>query len=324
MKLTQLRYLVEIVKHQHNISNVAKHLFTSQAGISKQILMLEAELNTPLFVRNGKHLSGLTQEGAKVYAESLLILDKVRSIKDIASDAYNDAGLLTIATTHTQARYILPTVVRRFISSNPKVQFSMQQGNPKNVVHLLKQGEVDLAIATESLTEFEQIVSMPCYQWGRSVITRRDHPLAQIEKLSLNDIIKYPIITYVLGFTGRYKIDEVFRKNKITPNIVLTAVDADVIKTYVRMDLGIGIIAKMAYMSEIDKDLVALDVEHIFGISTTQIAIRKNNYIRSYIYRFIEMFAPHLSENRVKQAVACKSSKERESLFKDFDIPKYD
>jgi len=324
MKINQLRYLVEIVQQQHNISNAAKHLHTSQAGISKQILLLESELNMPLFVRKGKHLVELTQEGKQIYIEALIILDKVHSIKDIASDAHNQLGLLTIATTHTQARYILPAVVNRFISEYPDIQFSMQQENPKNVAQLLKQGVVDLAIATESLTGFEQILSMPCYQWSRCVIVKKNHPLAKCKKIQLDDIVQFPIITYVLGFTGRYKIDEVFANNQLEPNIVFTAVDADVIKTYVRLGLGIGIIAKMAYLQEIDDDLVALDVEHIFGISTTQIAIRKNKYIRSYIYRFIEMFVPHLTEEIVSRAMACSDKKERDILFGEFSIPKYD
>jgi len=324
MKINQLRYLVEIVRQQHNISNAAKHLYTSQAGISKQILLLESELNMPLFVRKGKHLVELTQEGWQVYSEALIILDKVQSIKDIASDAHNQEGLLTIATTHTQARYILPAIVNRFISEYPDIQFSMQQENPINVAQLLKQGDVDLAIATESLTGFEQILSMPCYQWSRCIIVKKNHPLAKYKKIQLDDIVQYPIITYVLGFTGRHKIDEVFANNRLDPNIVFTAVDADVIKTYVRLRLGIGIIAKMAYLHEIDDDLVALDVEHIFGTSITQIAIRKNKYIRSYIYRFIEMFVPHLTEEIVNRAMACSDTTERGSMFGEFSIPKYD
>ena len=324
MKINQLRYLIEIVRQHHNISNAAKHLYTSQAGISKQILLLESELNMPLFVRKGKHLVELTQEGKQVYSEALMIMDKVQSIKDIASDAHNEEGLLTIATTHTQARYMLPATVNRFISEYPKIQFSMQQENPKNVAQLLKQGGVDLAIATESLTGFEQILSMPCYKWSRCVIVNKNHPLAKCKKIQLDDIVQYPIITYVLGFTGRYKIDEVFANNALDPNIVLTAVDADVIKTYVRLGLGIGIIAKMAYLQEIDNDLVALDVEHIFGVSTTQIALRKNKYIRSYIYRFIEMFVPHLSEEIVNRAMACGDNKDRDAMFGKFSIPKYD
>ncbi len=324
MKINQLRYLVEIVRQQHNISNAAKHLYTSQAGISKQILLLESELNMPLFVRKGKHLVELTQEGKQVYSEALIILDKVQSIKDIASDAHNQEGLLTIATTHTQARYILPATVNRFISEYPNIQFSMQQENPKNVAQLLKQGDVDLAIATESLTGFEQILSMPCYQWCRCVIVKKSHPLAKCKKIQLDDIVQFPIITYVVGFTGRHKIDEVFAGNQLSPNIVFTAVDADVIKTYVRLGLGIGIIAKMAYLQEIDNDLVALDVEHIFGISTTQVAIRKNKYIRSYVYRYIEMFVPHFTEKIVNRAMACTDAKERDVMFEEFSIPKYD
>ncbi len=323
MKLIQLRYFVEIVKYQCNISNAARHIFTSQAGVSKQILLLEEELNVPLFVRRGKNLVELTREGRQVYQEAIHILDKVQSIKNIALDASDQDGLLTIATTHTQARYILPPIVNRFISNNPNIQFSMQQGNPKNVAQLLKQGDVDLAIATESLASDDHILSMPCYRWGRCIIVKKDHPLARNKSLRLTDIVKYPIITYVFGFTGRYKIDEVFMENNLSPNIVLTAVDADVIKTYVRLGLGIGIIAKMAYLPEIDQDLVAIDAEKIFGISTTRIALSKNKYIRKYIYQFIEMFSPHLTEDMVKRAMQCVSRADRDKMFADFKIPKF-
>ena len=323
MKLIQLRYFVEIVKYQCNISSAAKHIFTSQAGMSKQILLLEEELNVPLFIRKGKHLVELTREGKRVYQEAINILDKVQSIKNIALDVSSQEGLLTIATTHTQARYILPPIVNRFILNNPNIQFSMQQGNPKNVALLLKQGDVDLAIATESLVSDDQILSMPCYRWGRCIIVKKNHPLANKKSLQLIDIVKYPIITYVFGFTGRYKIDEVFLKNNLSPDIVLTAVDADVIKTYVRLGLGIGIIAKMAYLPEIDQDLVAIDVENIFGISTTQIALSKNKYIRQYIFQFIEMFSPHLKEDVVKKAMKCVNRVERDKLFADFNIPKF-
>ncbi len=323
MKLIQLRYFVEIVKYQCNISNAAKHIFTSQAGVSKQILLLEEELNVPLFVRRGKNLVELTREGKQVYQEAINILDKVQSIKNIALDVNDQEGLLTIATTHTQARYILPPIVNRFISNNPNIQFSMQQGNPKNVAQLLKQGDVDLAIATESLVSDDQILSMPCYRWGRCIIVKKDHPLVNSMPLQLADIVKYPIITYVLGFTGRYKIDEVFLKNDLSPNIVLTAVDADVIKTYVRLGLGIGIIAKMAYLPEIDQDLIAIDAENLFGISATQIALSKNKYIRKYIYQFIKMFSPHLTKDVVKGAMQCVNRVERDRLFADFKIPKF-
>lgn len=322
MKLIQLKYFVEVVKHQCNISNAARHIFTSQAGVSKQILLLEEELNVPLFFRKGKHLVELTVEGKQVYREAMNLLDKVQSIKNIALDVNNQEGLLTIATTHTQARYVLPPIVNRFIAENSNIQFSMQQGNPKNVALLLKQGDVDLAIATESLSSDDQILAMPCYRWGRCIIVKKGHSLANCQALQLSDIVKYPIITYVYGFTGRYKIDEVFAERKLSPNIVLTAVDADVIKTYVRLGLGIGIVAKMAYLPEIDCDLVAIDVENIFGVSTTQIALSKNKYIRKYIYRFIEMFSPHLSEEVVKRAMSCATTAERNGLFADFSIPK--
>ena len=218
---------------------------------------------------------------------------------------------------------MLPVIVERFLSLYPEINLNIQQGTPVQVAALLEQGHVDIAIATEVLASRETLIAMPCYQWSRSIITKKDHPLTQNNPLELEDIVQYPIITYVKGFTARYRQDEIFNKHQLQPNIVLTAVDADVIKTYVRLGLGIGIIADMAFSAEQDKDLVALNVEHLFGISTSQIAIKKDRYIKPYVYPFIEMFAPHLTQSLIREAIACVDLEAGRQLFAKVSIPMY-
>lgn len=323
MKLHQLRYAVEIAKHGHNISKAANVLCTSQSGISKQIRMLEDELGITLFVRKGRNLIGLTPAGKEVVKHASMALEKVNDIKQVA-DQYNSRqgqGTLTIATTHTQARYVLPFVVERFVKAFHSINLNLQQGTPVDVAGLVAGGEADLAIATEALEGREELLTLPCYQWARSIIVPENHPLSRLKKLNLEDIIDFPLITYALGFTGRHQVDEAFAAKSLKPNIVLTAVDADVIKTYVRLGIGIGIIANMAFNERLDNGLLALDASHLFGISTTLIGIKRDKYIRSYIYNFIEMFAPHLTEEVVKEAEECRSVKERKQLFSTFSIP---
>jgi LysR family cys regulon transcriptional activator len=323
MKLQQFRYFVEIQKQHLNISDAASVLCTSQSGISKQIRLLEEELGVKLFVRNGRKLTAVTVAGEKVLMLAKEVLNKVDDIKQVVEEFTDKQKSIAIATTHTQARYVLPVIVERFLSLYPDINLNIQQGTPEQVSTLLEQGDVDIAIATEVLESREGLVSMPCYQWSRSVITKKDHVLTQKKALELEDIVKYPIITYVQGFTARYRQDEIFNKHHLQPNIVLSAVDADVIKTYVRLGLGIGIIADMAFNSEQDKDLVALNVEHLFGVSTSQIAIKNGKYIKPYVYPFIEMFAPHLKQELIRQAINCVSLEARKRLFSTVSIPMY-
>ena len=323
MKFQQLRYLVEIEKQGINISSAASVLCTSQSGISKQISLLENELGVALFERNGRKLTSITPAGKKVLNLAKEVLSKVDDIKLTAEEYTDKQKSITIATTHTQARYVLPVIVERFLSLHQEINLNLQQGTPEQVAELLEQGDVDIAIATEVLAGREALVALPCYQWSRSVIVKTDHALAQKRMLELTDIVEYPVITYVQGFTGRYKQDEIFNKYQLKPNIVLTAVDADVIKTYVRLGLGIGIIADMAFNAEQDSDLIALNVEHLFGISTSQIAVKKNRYIKPYVYPFIEMFAPHLTQSLIREAIACVDIEARQELFATVSIPMY-
>jgi len=323
MKFQQLRYLVEIESQALNISRAATVLCTSQSGISKQISLLEAELGVDLFERNSRKLTALTPAGKQVLVLAKEVLNKVDDIKQTADEFTDKQESISIAATHTQARYVLPLIVEQFLSKYPNINLNLQQGTPEQVAALLENNEADIAIATEVLASRDALVALPCYKWSRSVIVKKDHLLAKKLTLTLEDIVQYPVITYVQGFTGRYKQDEIFKQHQLQPNIVLTAVDADVIKTYVRLGLGVGIIADMAYRPEQDKDLHVINVKHLFGISTSQIAIKKNRYIKPYVYPFIEMFAPHLTQEFIKQVAGCMSLEDRQAIMEGLDIPMY-
>ncbi len=322
MKLQQLRYIWEVSQHGLNVSATAESLLTSQPGISKQMRLLEEELGVPIFARNGKHLTSATPAGEEILRVAGEILDRVNQIRGIA-DEYCDPkkGVLSIATTHTQARYALPSIVETFIQQYPQVTLTIHQGTPNQISDLAAKGVADIAIATEALELYDNLVVLPCYRWNRCVLVRRDHPLAETKKISLEQIAVFPIVTYVFGFTGRSRLDEAFDSAGLEPRVVLTAVDADVIKTYVRSGLGIGIIAKMAYDQEADKDLVALDAGHLFGESLTHIGIRRDKFLRGYMYDFMELFAPHLSQKLINRAMNLKNKQDVARLFEDYEIP---
>jgi len=324
MKLQQLRYIWEVAHHDLNVSATAQSLFTSQPGISKQIRLLEDELGVEVFSRSGKHLTRVTPAGEVILKTAGEILRKVESIKQVAQEFSNERkGSLSIATTHTQARYALPSVIGQFIGQYPEVSLHMHQGTPMQISEMAADGTVDFAIATEALELFSDLIMMPCYRWNRCIVVPRDHPLASVSKLTLEDVALHPIVTYVFGFTGRSKLDEAFINRGLAPRVVFTAADADVIKTYVRLGLGIGIIAKMAVNEEKDSDLVTLDASHLFEESTTKIGFRRGTFLRGYMYNFIETFAPHLTPEIVDQAYACTSRAELEDLFQTLDLPSY-
>ena len=287
-----------------NMSAAADALYTSQPGVSKQIRLLEDELGVDLFTRSGKHLTGLTTIGAAVLNRAEAILREVRNIHRHAAE-YRDQqhGQLAIATTHTQARYALPAVICRFRQHYPNVVLQIHQGSPTQIAQMAVSGLVDFAIATEALELFEDLVMMPCYRWNRAVIIPTDHPLATTTALTLEAIAEHPLITYVFGFTGRSQLDEAFKAAGLHPRVVLTATDADVIKTYVRTGLGVGIIARMAYDPMMDQDLVKQDADHLFAESITQIGFRRGLYLREFMYDFISMFAPHLTKAHVEQCL---------------------
>ncbi len=324
MKLQQLRYIWEVAHHDLNVSATAQSLYTSQPGISKQIRLLEDELGVEIFSRSGKHLTRITPAGEAILQTTGEILRKVESIKQVAQEFSNDKkGSLSLATTHTQARYVLPRIIQNFIENYPEVSLHMHQGTPMQISEMAADGTVDFAIATEAMELFSDLIMMPCYKWNRAIVVPKNHPLCQVSELTLEEVAKHPIVTYVFGFTGRSKLDEAFMERGLVPRIVFTAADADVIKTYVRMGLGIGIIAKMAHNEEIDSDLVALDASKLFKPSITKIGFRRGTFIRGFMYEFIESFAPHLSRNLVEEAYSCTSKLELDELFQDIQLPVY-
>jgi LysR family cys regulon transcriptional activator len=324
MKLQQLRYIWEVAHHDLNVSATAQSLYTSQPGISKQIRLLEDELGVEVFTRSGKHLTRITPAGEVILKTAGEILRKVESIKQVAQEFSNERkGSLSIATTHTQARYALPPVISDFIRQYPDVSLHMHQGTPMQISEMAADGTVDFAIATEAMELFSDLMMMPCYRWNRCVVVPKNHPLAQLSHLSLEEVAKHPIVTYVFGFTGRSKLDEAFINRGLAPKVVFTAADADVIKTYVRLGLGVGIIAKMAYDENFDSDLVALDAGHLFESSVTKIGFRRGTFLRGFMYEFIEQFAPHLTREVVGEALTRTSRMDLEELFSSIDLPTY-
>ena len=304
MKLRQLQYVTEVVKNGMNVTAAADKLFTSQPGVSSQIKRLEEELGVIIFERSGKHINGLTPEGQMLVERFEVILNEADNVKRIADDfSHPDSGLLSIATTHTQARYVLPPVITEFRKRYPKVQLQINQGTPEQIASLTDSGKADIGIATEALELFENLILLPCYRWNRCLIVPKGHDLVKEAQLSLSAIAKHPIITYTFGVADRSVINRAFLKEKLDLNVVLMAADAEVIKTYVRSGLGIGICARMAYDKNQDHDLAVLDAGNLFDSSVTSLAIRKNAVLREYVYEFIQLFASHLKRKVVDDAL---------------------
>jgi LysR family cys regulon transcriptional activator len=297
MKLQQLRYLVEVAKQGLNVSEAAEKLHTSQPGISKQIRLLEDELGIQVFIRNGKRVVSVSEPGKEVLKIAERILREAQNLKRVGDEfARESEGALTIATTHTQARYALPNVIAEFVRRHPKVRLSLKQGSPTQICEMVVSGEADLAVATEGIELYKELAMLPCYEWNRSAVVPEGHPLLSLDhKLTLEDICQHPIVTYDFAFAGRSKINKAFANAGLSPNVVLTAIDTDVIKTYVSLGLGVGIIASMAFEPARDIGLRAIDASHLFEPSTTKIGLRKDAYLRGFAYTFIELFAPHLT-----------------------------
>jgi len=304
MNFQQLRIIRETVRHNYNLTEVGQALFTSQSGVSKHIKDLEDELGIELFVRKGKKFLGLTDPGKELLTIVERMLLDAKNIKQLAEQfSKSDHGQLTVATTHTQARYALPQVVTLFKQAFPKVHLALYQGSPSEIAKMVFEGQADIGIATELLGTVPDLVSLPYYTWHHTVVVPKGHPLEGKGKISLEDLAEYPIVTYHEGFTGRQTIDAVFAKANLTPDIVMSALDADVIKTYVELGLGIGIIASMAYQEERDINLTLLDSAHLFENNVTRIAIRKGHYLRGFAYKFIQLCSEELSEAKVKSAL---------------------
>ena len=304
MKLQQLRYLVEVARRGLNVSEAAEALYTSQPGVSKQIKLLEDELGVIVFERSGKRLTGVTEPGREVLAIAERILRDADNIKRVGEEyAGGDSGSLVIATTHTQARYALPAVVKRFVDRHPNVRLSLHQGSPTQIAEWTLNGEADIAIATEGLDQYPQLLMLPCYQWEHCVIAPDGHPILAERALSLAALARWPLITYDPAFSGRSRINKAFERADLSPNVVLAAIDADVIKTYVNLGLGLGIIARMAFDPARDAGLQAIPAGQLFGSNTTRIGLRRGTHIRRYEYDFIELFAPQLTRKAVDMAM---------------------
>ena len=301
MNFQQLRIIRETVRQNFNLTEVAEVLFTSQPGVSKHIKDLEDELGVELFNRKGKRLTGLTEPGKELIGIVERLLLDAQNIKQLADQfTQKDEGQLVVATTHTQARYVLPRVVKQFKEAFPKVHLVLHQGSPEEIVSLLQTGQADIGIATESLEGADQIVTFPYYQWHHAVIVPEGHPLATQESLTLDLIAEHPIITYHEGFTGRSQIDQAFSDAGLSPDVIMSALDADVIKAYVELGLGVGIVASMAYSDVRDQGLALLDTEHLFRRNTTVIGVRRGHYLRGFAYRFMALCSPTLDELSVK------------------------
>lgn len=304
MNFQQLRIIRETVRRNFNLTEVANHLFTSQSGVSKHIKDLEDELGVELYVRKGKRLTGLTEPGKEMLQIVERMLLDANNIKRLAEHySQQDTGKLTIATTHTQARYVLPEVITQFKQRYPKVHLKLHQGSPDEIVKMMIEGEADIGIATEALGNIPELVSFAYYHWQHALVVPNGHYLTQLDKLTLSDIAEFPIVTYHEGFTGRATIDRAFLNENIDADIVMSALDADVIKSYVELGLGVGIVAAMAYDAERDVRLTLLDTTHLFDENITKIAVRKGHYMRQFAYDFIQLCAPDLHEEDVIAAI---------------------
>ena len=304
MKLQQLKYVREIARRGMSVSAAANVLHASQPGVSNQVQQLEDELGLKIFERHGKRLTNLTPVGHSVVEMADRVLQDVENIRQLAADSKNDQiGTLSIATTHTQARYALPKAIKMFSNNYPNVHLNMVQGTPTEIAEMAASGRVDIAIATEGLAQFDSLAILPCYDWNRSIIVPPNHPLLLENKLTLKAISQYPLLTYVMGFTGRGQQDKAFIDLGLKPNVVFTATDADVIKTYVELELGVGIIASMAFDPIKDAPLQALDASHLFKPSTTHLGIKRGSYLRGFSYAFIEYLAPQLTREVVEKAI---------------------
>lgn len=304
MKLQQLRYAWEVHRHGNHISAAAEALHTSQPGISKQIQLLEAELGFEIFSRKRNRIVGLTDPGRELMAIAQRMLADADNLRNLGEDfTARGGGQLILATTHTQARYVLPKVVERFVKRHPTVRLGLRQGNPTQICEFVESGEADIAIGTETTRSFPNLVMLPCFQLTRSVIAKAGHPLLKVKELTLAEIAKYPIITHDPAYSGRWKVMDAFKNAGIEPNVIFGAVDADVSKTYVELGLGIAILTTVAFNPTHDRGLRARDASHLFAASTTYITLRANTYLRRFAYDFIKWVAPGLTHDIVQAAL---------------------
>ena len=323
MKLQQLKYLLAIVDNGLNITAAAERLYTSQPGVSKQLKLLEEELGLQLFTRKGKSLGGITAAGQQVIDRARLIMQEVENIRSLASDYYHEEeGTLSIATTHTQARYVLPDVIREFRNRFPRVNLNLHQGTSEQIADMVAANEIDFAIATGSHDLFSDLLLVPSYHWDRKIVVPKDHPLAALDrKLTLQDLAEHPLVTYVFSFGGQSSLKRAFADEGLEPDVVFTARDADVIKTYVRMGLGVGIVASMAEDCDDQKDMTSLDAEGLFPRSTTWIGFRREIVLRRYMLDFVQLFAPHITADQLEKTRHVRTQADVDKLFQDAQLP---
>jgi LysR family cys regulon transcriptional activator len=317
-----LRYLAAVAQSGLNITAAALKLHTSQPGVSKQIKLLEDELGFQIFVREGRNLTRITPAGQQVIDRAMRILQEAQSIKDLSTELRDEGrGALSIGTTHTQARYVLPEVIQKFRAKYPQVRLNLHQGTSEQIAEMVAHDRIDCAIATGSEQLFSDLTLLPCYRWFRSVIVPKDHPLTTVGRLSYKVLAGYPLVTYTFSFAGPSSLQDAFARAGLTPNVAITARDADVIKTYVRLGLGVGIVAHMAMSPAEDTDLVAIDASHLFPGHTTWIGFRRGTLLRKYMYDFAQLLAPHLDRRSVERAHRLTSSEEVAAMFKDVELP---
>ena len=322
MKLHQLRYLAAVAQSGLNITAAAEKLHTSQPGVSKQIKLLEDELGFQIFVRDGRNLSRVTPAGQQVIDRAVRILREVQNIKRLSDEFKDEArGSLSIATTHTQARYVLPGVIKQFRDQYPEVRLHLHQGTSEQIAEMAALDRIDFAIATGSQALFDGYSLLPCYRWHRHVVVPKGHPLAKVKKPTLKQLASYPIITYVFSFSGPSSLHEIFAQEGLVPNVVLTARDADVIKTYVRLGLGVGIVASMAVEEREDSDLVRIDTSHLFPAHVTWIGFRRGGLLRKYQLDFMQLFAPHLTRRVIERAAGAATQADVDALVEGLDLP---
>jgi LysR family cys regulon transcriptional activator len=304
MNFQQLRSIREATRCGFNLTEVANALFTSQPGVSRQIRELEEELGVDIFERNGKRLTGLTEPGKEIVQIIDRLLLEAENLQQAGQEySGKNSGTLAVATTHTQARYVLPKVVQAFRTAFPEVRIALQQSSPEHIAEWVLSGKADIGIATEGLSQFEDLISFPCYEWNHVIVVPNGHPLLSQSPIGLAELAAYPLITYDVGFTGRSHIDAAFKQAGIATDIVLTAMDSDVIQQYVSLGLGVGLVASMAVESQRNSGLQTIEVPHLFSSNVTRLAVRRGAYLRSYTYDFILQFAPELKRSDIEDAL---------------------
>jgi len=323
MKLQQLKYLLAIADNGLNITAAAERLYTSQPGVSKQLKLLEEELGLQLFTRKGKSLGSITAAGYQVIDRARIIMRETDNIRSIAADYFKEEeGSLAIATTHTQARYVLPDIIAEFRKRFPKVGLDLHQGTSEQIADMVASNDIDFAIATGANELFSDLLLVPSYRWDRSIVVPKGHQLAKLDrKISLHDLAEFPLVTYVFSFGGQSSLKRAFADENLEPDVVFTARDADVIKTYVRMGLGVGIVASMAADCDDRKDLQVIDAEGLFPRSTTWIGYRKNAVLRRYMFDFLQLFAPHVSSRQLDQVRRASTQSDIDDLFGTTELP---